>query len=495
MTTTKGLLLGSAAGIVAVAGAQAADAPVKAKPLEYVKVCNLYGEGFYYISGTEVCLKVGGYIRSDYGYHVNGARSPQYSGADGRHTRDTSEFSTRHRFSISIDSRTQTAYGTLRTFGNFTVQNENEGDTFNVPRAFIQWAGFTFGRSQSFTDSVAIGEGGVGSLHFLQNTSDTGANGTNQIAYTWELGNGMTLTVGADERRVKSLFNLSSTVASAGANPASSRGGDFNPNPFVAFKVNQAWGRASVAAIASRNNATYLTAAPGAAGYVPTVSCTVQPGTAFCGHPEDRWGWAILSGVMFNTPFIAPKDALYVTFNYGQGAVSYSGGSNLATPGLFGSGNTVALGLVTDAVYVNGASLELTTAWTAAAGFQHWWTNNVMTAAYGLYTQVNYNDAVIGNAWFCGSHGGVNQNIRVPTGASCDPSFKYWSAGIVQNWYPVAGLRLAVDVMYMQVDTAFEGPVSLNGGIASRPTGGYTAKNLGIASVIFRANRSFPAAD
>jgi len=45
----KRLFLGSAAVIIATAGAQAADLPVKAKPVEYVKVCSLYGAGFWYV--------------------------------------------------------------------------------------------------------------------------------------------------------------------------------------------------------------------------------------------------------------------------------------------------------------------------------------------------------------------------------------------------------------------------------------------------------------
>ncbi len=63
MKMVKSLLLGSAAGLVAVAGAQAADLPVKAKPVEYVKVCSLYGAGYYYMPGTDICIKLGGYVR------------------------------------------------------------------------------------------------------------------------------------------------------------------------------------------------------------------------------------------------------------------------------------------------------------------------------------------------------------------------------------------------------------------------------------------------
>lgn len=41
MTLAKSLLLGSAAGLMAVAGAHAADLPMKkAAPVEYVRVCS-----------------------------------------------------------------------------------------------------------------------------------------------------------------------------------------------------------------------------------------------------------------------------------------------------------------------------------------------------------------------------------------------------------------------------------------------------------------------
>jgi hypothetical protein len=50
MKLVKSLLLGSVAGLAAVAGAQAADLPVaKAAPVEYVRVCSTYGAGFFYI--------------------------------------------------------------------------------------------------------------------------------------------------------------------------------------------------------------------------------------------------------------------------------------------------------------------------------------------------------------------------------------------------------------------------------------------------------------
>ena len=65
MKMVKSLILGSAAGLVAMSGAQAADLPVKAKAVEYVRICSLYGAGFYYIPGTDTCIKLGGYLRVD----------------------------------------------------------------------------------------------------------------------------------------------------------------------------------------------------------------------------------------------------------------------------------------------------------------------------------------------------------------------------------------------------------------------------------------------
>src|SRR5256885_6757329 len=115
MKMVKSLLLGTAAGLVAVAGAQAADLPVKAKPVEYVKICTLYGDGFYYIPGTDTCLKLGGYIRADYGWNVTGARTPHYSGGAGAPDRSVRPSSAPARAHLHLASRPPPADSTLRT--------------------------------------------------------------------------------------------------------------------------------------------------------------------------------------------------------------------------------------------------------------------------------------------------------------------------------------------------------------------------------------------
>jgi hypothetical protein len=66
----KSLLIGSAAAsVVAVSGAQAADPIIFAEPepMEYVRICDVYGAGYFYIPGTETCLRVGGWVRYEVG--------------------------------------------------------------------------------------------------------------------------------------------------------------------------------------------------------------------------------------------------------------------------------------------------------------------------------------------------------------------------------------------------------------------------------------------
>ena len=70
MHRAKSLLLAAIAAFVAACGAQAADMPVKAQPVQYVKICSLYGDGFYYIPGTDTCLKLGGYLRVQAEYNM-----------------------------------------------------------------------------------------------------------------------------------------------------------------------------------------------------------------------------------------------------------------------------------------------------------------------------------------------------------------------------------------------------------------------------------------
>src|SRR5271156_6492844 len=110
MKMVKSLILGSAAGLVAMGGAQAADLPVKAKAVEYVRICSLYGAGFYYIPGTDTCIKLGGYLRVDLGVNTNNIYTGNYSSPGSLGNRFTDAFDWRSREDLNIDTRTATEY-------------------------------------------------------------------------------------------------------------------------------------------------------------------------------------------------------------------------------------------------------------------------------------------------------------------------------------------------------------------------------------------------
>ncbi len=201
MKMVKSLLLGSAAGLVAVGGAQAADLPVKAKPVEYVKVCSLYGAGYYYIPGTDICMHLGGYVRQEWGYlYGENLTAGPWVSSSMQNTRinGARDLVWRTRAYITQETRQQTAYGTLRTYLNIGINGNNSSD-FSANRAFIQIAGFTAGLASSYFDHYSV----AAIAYLVDQSSDTGDGGQRVFAYTAQLGNGISASMSAEEPEAK----------------------------------------------------------------------------------------------------------------------------------------------------------------------------------------------------------------------------------------------------------------------------------------------------
>ena len=138
MGISKGLLLGSAAAMLMASGsAFAADLlSRKSAPVEYVKICDVYGAGFYYIPGTNTCLRVGGRIRFELGWHKAAntwtGNSPvaTYVTTPAVNQNVTSgkrldTLGWRSRAYVNMDARTQTAWGTVQTVLRTAVQKSS----------------------------------------------------------------------------------------------------------------------------------------------------------------------------------------------------------------------------------------------------------------------------------------------------------------------------------------------------------------------------------
>ncbi|MFD1987797.1 porin [Mesorhizobium newzealandense] len=204
----KSLLLGSAAALLAVSGARAADAVVVAEPepAEYVKICDVYGAGYFYIPGTETCLRIGGYVR----YDISGGDIGSFDGARSADHMDVDSNDTwrkRARFTLKTWTGQETELGTLKTFTetrfNFSNHgadtspyiNEAGSEAVSLNFAWIQLGGLRVGKDESAFNTF-IGYAG----NVIQDTLvPYGGFDTNVIQYYFDAGNGFSAVVSLEE--------------------------------------------------------------------------------------------------------------------------------------------------------------------------------------------------------------------------------------------------------------------------------------------------------
>jgi hypothetical protein len=512
----KSLLLGSAAGLVAVAGAQAADLPVKAKPVEYVKVCSLYGAGFWYVPGTDTCLKIGSFVRVQTSWNTDGSDVPiGASGGQGggRETRtDTSNFGFRVRSGISVDLRTQTEYGTLRSYMDIGAQWStgasntagnnsptavstatgalNGGaDTLWVDRGFIQFAGFTAGRIRSYFDINSFAPYAYNNNRF---SGDTGALGIYGIAYTAQFGNGVTASISFEDNgqasggRGHGVENLTMTSAGLGSLSFDNKGQQA-PDVVGALRIDQAWGYAQVSAA--------LHDASG--GYYGTSN------VAGNGHPSDKYGFAISGGFTLNDVLGFKGDQFGMQAAYAEGAAGYVTRANTSWQ-MYNAGNNAGFGWITDGVYAGaagaaGSNVELTTVWGINGFFQHIWNPKWRTSLYGGYIEVDYNSNA--KTLICGVGGaggavaavagfGTGATAALGNVSNCNPDYSWWQVGSRTQWNPHPDLDVGVDVLWTHLNTAYKGTATLAAS-GARPAGVYTLDDQDIVSVMFRIQRNF----
>jgi hypothetical protein len=515
MNMVKSLLLGSAAGLAALTGAQAADLPVKAKPVEYVKICSLYGAGFYYIPGTDTCIRIGGHIRAEINFNAGGSGQQAWGvAADGRatQTRDRDFFTTRTRGYLFADTRTQTSYGTLRTFQTYRLTADTPAGTagvstaINLDNAIVQWAGFTIGRlGPSFLDSPY-----VYSTNYLNGhlgSSDQSPNGF-VLAYTHQFGNGISGSIALEDPKhvFRPTFNGSSIAG--GANLTSlpgvlgapdSRGGNTWPDIIGQFRVDQAWGGFHLAGLVRNKHVSY-----GCAGQ---VGCTEVTGLT----PSDKVGGAVNAGLKINVP-TGVNDALYFGASYAVGMTNGTfGSSNHSTIfGLYGSSGirygSVQFTPVFDSVYntsviagalnPTGAAIgpsgqQLTTTYGGNIQFEHGWNAEWRTSVFGGVEKIDYNttaNAILCSQYRPGSAAGTLSNFNT----TCNMDYTMWGVGSRTTWTPVRDLLIGAEVLWTQHHGGNNGATYLQPAINNfKPIALYEVRDQNVLSGMFSVRRFF----
>jgi hypothetical protein len=444
MTLMKSLLLGSAAGIVGIASAQAADLPTRkgAPAVEYVRICSISVNGTpvvgFILPGSDTCFKFTGYVTAQIGGgNVKNGQTLEYSGpfAGSQFTTPTRgvgasgpngrpEFGWNTRLNFGFDAVSNTAYGPLVAHAEMQFENSNGfgndvsnplgGSAAYLNLAYVTWAGITAGKAPSFYSFTG---GGAAWYNFFS-PDQQGFNQPDLLAYTASFGGGFSATIAAQS-------NGSNGASGGGTDLNGVSGVNFNNLPigvdyqvngqsipdFVAnLKVVQGWGSAQVSGV----------------GHLVDV-------TGFNGLEQKKEGWGVDAGVSFNLPTFGAGDKFLVTGAWTRNAVWYSGLAD-AMDGERGAvnGNGQQMALADTYENPTGASFATPTAWSVSAEIDHHFSPEFVGSIEGSYGQVRWT--------------GTDFSSVVSNSNS-------WLVGVVAHWIPVHNLDFEFEVLYQQSQT------------------------------------------
>jgi hypothetical protein len=394
MKLVKSLLLGTAAGLATVAGAHAADLPVrKAAPVEFVRVCSTYGAGFFYVPGTDSCLKIGGHAMAEFQYGEPITRADNVTGI-------------RVRARLNFDHRTATAYGLLRTFVELEANNAGANPILatstgvSLRRAFIQFGGLTAGRTDSFFSNPSLPTTHFGTLRFDD------APKVNLFAYTFSFGNGFSASLSVEDPASRRF-----APALAGSTADFVFAGTRVPDVVANIKYEGTWGTAQLSGAVHQLNSLNLITGLGGVGE----------------FADTEYGFAVAGHVGVNLPMIAPGDALWVSATYANGALAYLSGGN--APANLDPFTRVGPNLFLADAYIGAdGDVERGEGWAVAGGFRHFWAANLQSSIFGSYLTTEY---------------GADAPFT---------DFREWRIGAQTVWTPVAGLNLGLEVIYANAE-------------------------------------------
>jgi len=476
MTLIKSLLLGSAAGLVAVSAAQAADLPTRKGPVaaEYVRVCSITVAGVpvvgFVLPGSDTCFRISGYVSAQMeagnlkpgnavAYtNINPAIGGNVSNQAITSTYGRDSFGYSTRFNLTLDAVSNTAYGPLVAHGEYQFDHSVGFDNLGVPgsdgginRAYVTWAGLTAGKANSF---FAFTGGGFGYANFFS-PDRQGFNQPDLVAYTASFGGGFAATISIESAEGVGgpLFaSGGSTQGPAGSTAefvgSATQAGARIPDIVGALSYTGGWGRAQVSGL-----------------YHDVRGQSINGAGA--GTRLSKGGYAIDAGVEFNIP--SYKGAkIGVTGAYSQNDIVASG----IPDGVWGDGG--------QAINGNGQGMALGDAFANPNGT--WATPKAFTIT--AYATAPVSSTVTFSLE--GSYGELKWTGQ--QFASLLSNSKSFLVGGVINYDPVKNLDFQLELFYQNTKT--DQPTGYGASAAPGFTSAWQGRSDGFAGRLF-VTRSF----
>ena len=411
MTLIKSLMLGSAAGIVAIASAQAADLPTKkgAPAAQYVKICTITAGGApitgFVLPGSDTCLRISGYITGQF-EAGNLKNAATVAGVTPNSTNGRDSFGWTTRGNLTLDAVSNTAAGPL--LGHVEYQF-NHGVGFDnagtggsdggLNRAYVTWAGITAGKANSFFSFTGGGQAWAN----IFSPDRQGFNQPDLLAYTASFGGGFSATVSIESNEG------TAGNAAAGGNSVGIIGGGYQgfraPDVVLNLSLSQGWGSAGISG----------------EWHTPRATNGAQSANVN--------GFALDAGVKFNLPTLGAGDWIILTGAWSKNAYWDSG----IPDGMWGENGAVngnGLGFaVGDLAFNPNGSTASPTAWSLTAI-----GNFALNSQFSVGPEISYAQASWSGATSTAATGVWNS--------------KSWIAGIVAHYDPAPGLDFEFELLY-----------------------------------------------
>jgi hypothetical protein len=290
--------------------------------------------------------------------------------------------------------------------------------------------------------------------------------------------NGLSLTIGTDERRSKSLMSLSSGGGPRIGSEPGGRQSQGWSDPFISLRSDQGWGYGALIGGTQNINSAYAgddLIRLGGNGF----NACLQTGASDCGRLGNKAGFFLGLGGEVKVPALGPADRIGVGLRYSQNTSTGFGGIlNTSAPDLFGASRNSTAAWMPD----SGSGLELTKAWSVQAGYDHQWSHSLNTSVFAGYSIGTYDGQSATSL-----AGPICPAATPSAGAgNCKANWGNVGAGLRTSWAPASGLTLSVQTMYNNV---------FGGAPAVRPNEAVNFANQGVWSSYLRLDHSFNTGD